>query len=45
MALKQANQESVIGKKPQPTEDEIRKHAYEILLRSEWRLGNEWTIG
>jgi hypothetical protein len=41
MALKQANQESVIGKKPQPTEDEIRKHAYEICCARNGGLGNE----
>ena len=38
---KEAKQQSVIGEKPQPTEDEIRKRAYEIYCARNGGPGSE----
>src|SRR5208283_1360211 len=35
----EVKQQSAIGEKPQPTEDEIRKHAYEIYCARNGGLG------
>ncbi len=39
--IKEAKQESVIGEKPQPTEDEIRKRAYEVYCARNGGTGSE----
>jgi hypothetical protein len=41
MVQKEAHQQSAIGEKRQPTEDEIRNHAYEIYCARNGGLGNE----
>jgi hypothetical protein len=41
MVLKQANQQSVIRTKPQPTEDEIRSHAHELYCARNGGPGSE----
>jgi len=38
---KEAKQQSVIGEDPQPTEDEIRKRAYEIYCARNGGPGSE----
>ena len=38
---KEGKQQSVIGEKPQPTEDEIRKRAYEIYCARNGGPGSE----
>jgi hypothetical protein len=38
---KEAKQQSVIGERPQPTEDEIRKRAYEIYCTRNGGPGDE----
>ncbi len=43
---KETKQQSIIGEKPQPIEDEIRRRAYEIIIAPVMAgPAARWTIG